>query len=221
MQKVSHEDEEKIKTEENIIIGSTPVDSAIATPPVSIPASVDEFVPEKINSSTQLYENKTEKIMSTIPGLESGRSSDEVEDSLDASQTSTGELHGISQEHDLSLGSTLPLDISSVTCTSETLSPSLAVSDASPAFSNTLVIPTQYVLPKMIVPDVNLNDDQKDNLQKLAYTRILEAYKQVSLSGRSHVHLSLLAHLGIEVLILRHRSTQLYRLHLLVKLSAC
>jgi len=190
--------------EEDIIIESSIADDAIETTPASIPLSVDQPLPEKINLAAQLNENDTETIMSVVPGLESARSYDEVEESLDASHTSTGELQGPSLEHDISLGSTL-LDISAsvcmTTCTSENLSPSVAVSDASAAPSNTLVIPAQYVLPKMIVPDVNLNDDQKDNLQKLAFIRIIEAYKQVALSGGSHVHLSLLAHLGIEVVI--------------------
>lgn len=194
-------DEDKIGVEDDIIIEPSTVDGAISTPS-AVPASVDQSVPEKINSSAQPYENDAETIMSTIPGLDSARSSDGVEDSLDASHTFTGELQGTSQEHDLSLGSTVPLDTSSsncmMTCTSETLSPSLAILDASPPPSNTLVIPTQYVLPKMIVPDVNLSDNQKDNLQKSAFLRILEAYKQVSLCGGSHIHLPLFAHLGIE-----------------------
>lgn len=202
LQEVSQNDEDKIGVEDDIVMEPSTVDGAISTPP-AVPASVDQPVSEKINSCFQPSENDADHIMSTIPGLDSAMSSDGIKDSLDVSHTFTGELQGTNQELDLNLGSIVPLDTSSsncmMTCTPETLSPSLPVSDAAPVPSNTLVGPTQYVLPKMIVLDVDLSEDQKDNLQKSAFMRILEAYKQVSLCGGSHVHLPLLAHLGIEV----------------------
>lgn len=198
--RVDHKVEEEIGIEGGIIESSIAGDSTAGMPP-AIPASLEQPVPEKVSSASPVYEKGTETIMGIIPGLESTRSSDEIVESLDASYAS-GELPDMTQENNMNLEIVLPLDVSSsnciTSCTSETLSPSIAVSDASPVPSNSLVGPTQYLLPKMIVHDVNLNDDQKDHLQKLAFTRILEAYKQVALSGGSQAHLSLLAHLGIE-----------------------
>ncbi|XP_013620490.1 PREDICTED: symplekin isoform X2 [Brassica oleracea var. oleracea] len=56
----------------------------------------------------------------------------------------------------------------------------------------------QFVLPKISAPVVNLSDEEKDSLQKLVFLRIVEAYKQVSMSGGSQLRFSLLAHLGVE-----------------------
>lgn len=200
--RINQMNEDGIMPEGDLVVESSIADNnAIARTADSVPASVEQLVPEKINSDAQLYENDTQTIVSSIPGLESGRSSDEIEGSLDASHSSTGELQGTSQENDISLESTPTLHNSSsncqMTCTSEILSPSIGVLDASPVPSSSLVIPTQH-LPKMVVHDVNLNDDQKDYLQKFAFIRIIEAYKQVSLSGGSHARLSLLANLAIE-----------------------
>ncbi|GMP85857.1 hypothetical protein CsSME_00038859 [Camellia sinensis var. sinensis] len=50
----------------------------------------------------------------------------------------------------------------------------------------------------MSAPVINLADEEKDQLQKLAFTRIVEAYKQIADAGGSHVHFSLLAYLGVE-----------------------
>lgn len=209
--------------EEDVIIAASVADNVIATATTSIAVSVDQPIYEKTNSGVQVSEHGTETIMSIIPGLESAISSDEDEETLDVSHNSTAEYQLTSQELDMSLISALPLDVSSsdvMTYTSDTLSPSVAVSDTSPVPSNNLVVSTQYFLPKMVVPDVNLNDDQKDNLQKLAFIRILEAYKQVSLSGGSQVHLTLLAHLGIEVVTLNQNASLSSSFHFFLQLSA-
>ncbi|KAL0875065.1 hypothetical protein Bca101_024770 [Brassica carinata] len=76
----------------------------------------------------------------------------------------------------------------------------------SPKTTNSLVSSTatslasapQFVLPKISAPVVNLSDEEKDSLQKLVFLRIVEAYKQVSMSGGSQLRFSLLAHLGVE-----------------------
>ncbi|KAK6943497.1 hypothetical protein RJ641_024599 [Dillenia turbinata] len=51
----------------------------------------------------------------------------------------------------------------------------------------------------MSAPVVELSDEQKDDLQMLAYRRIIEAYKQIAVAGGSHAHSCLLAHLGVEL----------------------
>ncbi|XP_010490570.1 PREDICTED: uncharacterized protein LOC104768323 isoform X2 [Camelina sativa] len=56
----------------------------------------------------------------------------------------------------------------------------------------------QFVLPKISAPVVDLSDEEKDSLQKLVFLRIVEAYKQISVSGGSQLRFSLLAHLGVE-----------------------
>ncbi|XP_010423951.1 PREDICTED: uncharacterized protein LOC104708990 [Camelina sativa] len=55
-----------------------------------------------------------------------------------------------------------------------------------------------FVLPKISAPVVDLSDEEKDSLQKLVFLRIVEAYKQISMSGGSQLRFSLLAHLGVE-----------------------
>ncbi|KAI4331577.1 hypothetical protein MLD38_029754 [Melastoma candidum] len=58
--------------------------------------------------------------------------------------------------------------------------------------------PSQFILPKMSAPVLDLADGHKDRLQTSAFARIIEARKQVVLSGGSEVHSSLLCLLGIE-----------------------
>lgn len=69
--------------------------------------------------------------------------------------------------------------------------------------SNSLISSTatsyQLILPKMTAPVISLSDEQRDNLQKLAFMRIIEAHKQASVAGGSHVRFSLLSYLGIEL----------------------
>ncbi|KAJ6837724.1 uncharacterized protein M6B38_323375 [Iris pallida] len=202
--KVHQRDDVKIEAEEDIALDSSATDDIIVPTSSSIPTSVapNPVISERINSAVTVYGNDAENIVNEIPGLESASSFDEIQESLDASHTSTGEIQGASQEHDISLVATLPLEISSpncmVTCTSETLSPRQDLSDAIQAPTSSLVSSLQVFLPKMTISDISLTDEQKDNLQNVALVRIIEAYKQVALSGGSYIHLSLLAHLGIE-----------------------
>ncbi|KAL8167658.1 hypothetical protein V2J09_009157 [Rumex salicifolius] len=54
------------------------------------------------------------------------------------------------------------------------------------------------VLPKIAAPVVDLTEEEKDEIQKVSFARIVNAYKQVAISGGSRMHFSLLAYLGVE-----------------------
>ncbi|KAG6523623.1 hypothetical protein ZIOFF_013488 [Zingiber officinale] len=138
-----------------------------------------------------------------IPGVDSTNSSDEIQESHDASHSSIPELIETSQDLITGLGNTLPSNI---------LSAESLVSDVTGAQSTGVINPDtcqatstssiatsfQYVLPKMIIMDANLTDESKDQLQKEAFIRVLDAYKQAAGSGDSITRRSLLAHLGME-----------------------
>ncbi|KAE9447623.1 hypothetical protein C3L33_20463, partial [Rhododendron williamsianum] len=66
----------------------------------------------------------------------------------------------------------------------------------------------------MSAPVLDLSEEEKDQLQKLAFTRIVEAYKQIATAGGSCVRFALLGCLGIEFPIEGHELTLrvLYRL---------
>uniref|UniRef100_A0A6N2K7K1 Symplekin C-terminal domain-containing protein n=1 Tax=Salix viminalis TaxID=40686 RepID=A0A6N2K7K1_SALVM len=84
---------------------------------------------------------------------------------------------------------------------SEELSPKVAPTDSNSLISSTATsvrLHQPLVLPKMSAPVVNLADEQKDQLQNLAFIRIVEAYKQIAVAGSSPVRFSLLASIGVE-----------------------
>lgn len=75
------------------------------------------------------------------------------------------------------------------------------VSDVNSLASSTATsarVSFQLVLPKMAAPVVDLVDEEKDELLKLAFVRIVEAYKQIAVAGGSQARFSLLAYLGVE-----------------------
>ncbi|GAV75491.1 DUF3453 domain-containing protein/Symplekin_C domain-containing protein [Cephalotus follicularis] len=124
-----------------------------------------------------------------IPGLESSLASTELEDA--------------SQEQVASLGGRSSLDFrpSVSTDRSEELSPKAGRTDFNSLVSSTATsvgLPYPVVLPKMSAPVISLVDEQKDHLQKLAFIRIIEAYKQTAVAGGSQIRFSLLAYLGVE-----------------------
>ncbi|GFY83753.1 HEAT repeat-containing protein [Actinidia rufa] len=76
---------------------------------------------------------------------------------------------------------------------SEELSPKAAITDASSIKSSTATsvgLFAQFVLPKMSAPVMNLADEEKDTLQKLTFTCIVEAYKQIAIAGGTRVHIA-------------------------------
>ncbi|KAF7013771.1 hypothetical protein CFC21_027824 [Triticum aestivum] len=124
----------------------------------------------------------------------------ETQESSETSHAST-EPQG-TQEHSGSFVTPLPADNSSVGISlaqcSETRSPSSSTIDGSQSQFSSLNAPTsQYVLPKLVVTNVDLTDEAKDLLQKEAFLRILERDKQVE-SGGSKARLPLLSHLSVE-----------------------
>ncbi|KAK9290954.1 hypothetical protein L1049_009134 [Liquidambar formosana] len=140
---------------------------------------------------------------SEIPGLESAAHSHGLSETLYDSSLAGTNFEDASQEHATSLGGRSPLNLppSVSTDRSEELSPKSAFTDTSNIISSTATsvgLSNQIVLPKMSAPVIDLADEQKDHLQKMAFVRIVEAYKQITVAGGSHVRFSLLAYLGVE-----------------------
>ncbi|WOL01913.1 hypothetical protein Cni_G10632 [Canna indica] len=138
-----------------------------------------------------------------IPGVDPTNSFDDLRESHDASHSSIPELNETSQDHATSLGDITPSNILSTgsiaTDATEAQSTGVANFDTCQATSTSSHVTSfPYVLPKMTVLDANLTDEEKDQLQKDAFIRILDAYKQVAISGGLDTHFSVLAHLGIE-----------------------
>ncbi|XVE62050.1 hypothetical protein DITRI_Ditri06bG0087800 [Diplodiscus trichospermus] len=159
---------------------------------------------EKIDHPTPSDAHDVGNLESEIPGLDSSVRNDGLSDNQAASSLVSTDLEDASQEQVTSFGGRSPLHVlpSISTDRSEELSPKAAVTDSNSLISSTatsVVSPYCFVLPKMSAPVVNLSDDQKDDLQKLAFIRIIEAYKQTAVAGGSQVRFSLLAYLGVEL----------------------
>ncbi|KAK2656710.1 hypothetical protein Ddye_009762 [Dipteronia dyeriana] len=139
---------------------------------------------------------------SDIPGLNSPAPHDGFAETLVASSLATPDIEDVSQGQVTGFGGRSPLDLPSVsTDRTEELSPKAAIADPSSIISSTatsVTLSSPFVLPKMSAPVVDLTDEQKDQLQKLAFVRIVEAYKQIAVAGGSQVRFSLLAYLGVE-----------------------
>ncbi|RRT48002.1 hypothetical protein B296_00052218 [Ensete ventricosum] len=205
LQKSHQISEEKVMDTVETTLLSSSVGDGSAMMPAILPASVSPFpvVTQNGSSAVSLSLNSaTEERV--IPGVDSTSSTDEIQESHDASHSSNPEVNDSSQDHATSLGSLVPSNVLS-TCSMgtdvlETQSTGVGIFDTSQASSTaSLVTSCQYVLPKMMILDVNLTDEAKDQLQKVAFVRILDAYKQVAISGGLDARCSLLVHLGIEV----------------------
>lgn len=154
---------------------------------------------------------------SGIPGLDSFGRSDALSETFAPSLLASTEvdLEDGSQDQDTSLDLRSPLNLAPSISTdrSEELSPKAAVRDVNSLVSSTatsVVLPSRLVLPKMIAPVVELEDEQKDHLQKSCFMRIIDAYKQIAAAGGSKVRFSILAYLGVEVKILSRNFLVLY-----------
>lgn len=142
---------------------------------------------------------------SGIPGLDSSVQSDGLSETVVTASIASSGFEDSNQENisTLDLSSSLKLSVSRER--SEELSPKAVVSDVNSVVSSTATlagISFQLVLPKMSAPVVDLVDEEKDELQRLAFVRIVEAYKQIAVAGGLQARSSLLAYLGVEVLIL-------------------
>ncbi|KNA19015.1 hypothetical protein SOVF_065440 isoform A [Spinacia oleracea] len=138
-----------------------------------------------------------------IPGLDNACSEGLLDTVASSSLASTDRDDG-SQDQATSVGKrskaeSLP---SISTEKSEELSSKTAAADANIGMASTassLGPVHQFVLPKISAPVIELSGEDKDKLQKLVFLRIVEAYKQVAVSGGSQLRFSLLSYLGVEL----------------------
>ncbi|XP_031475162.1 uncharacterized protein LOC116247253 isoform X1 [Nymphaea colorata] len=141
----------------------------------------------------------------SIPGLEG---SAPVVGSLENEQAcyaSTADSLGTHREDaassGLSFANKVPSTATVSTDHSEALSPRESAADTSwisSAASTNVAFSTSLSLNKTAPPTANLSEEQKDELQKLAYIRIINTYKSVAITGGSDVHFSVLAYIGSE-----------------------
>ncbi|XP_009598060.1 uncharacterized protein [Nicotiana tomentosiformis] len=173
-----------------------------------------EYVTEPLSSKSTplLMENDVSPMQSDvadiennedfIPGLDSVVRKDVSSELVVVSSVDPTELEDGSQEQGSSLvRSSLEVVPSISTDRSEELSPKAAVTDVTSVNSSTAAsvgLSPQLLLPKISAPVIHLPDEQKDNIQKSAFTRVIDAYKQVTVAGGSQTRFSLLAYLGVE-----------------------
>lgn len=127
--------------------------------------------------------NDVEMLDSEIPGLDSSLVLHESQDTIEASQSSTIDTQGtyldqVATSFDKSEESSLK---------------------ESAVESATVSLSSQLLLPKMSMPAVHLSEEEKNNLQKLCFMHIIDAYKQIAAAGGSQIRSSLLVYLGAEV----------------------
>ncbi|GAB4857346.1 hypothetical protein Ancab_015254 [Ancistrocladus abbreviatus] len=139
---------------------------------------------------------------SVIPGLD-GSHGGGLRDASIASTMPDTDVDNGCQDQVGSFGRRPQLDSLPSTSTdrSEELSPKPVTTDANSGSTPTEAFfgsIQQFVLPKISAPVVDLSDEQKDLLQKFAFMRIIESYKQVAVAGGSQLRFSLLAYLGVE-----------------------
>ncbi|KAL1549131.1 hypothetical protein AAHA92_17267 [Salvia divinorum] len=142
-----------------------------------------------------------------IPGLSSATEDDGLPENMDTIPKGSAESDDAIQEKSTNLGGIsiesdrTPTAQSLSTDRSEELSPKAATTDVSSLNFSTATsvgLASQLVLPKIGAPVIHLVDDQKDQLQQLAFVRIVDAYKHVAVAGGSQVRFSVLAHAGLE-----------------------
>lgn len=177
-------------TEQGMDSAGVPISSNV------VPSAIENF-------SATSYEIHDVGNLESIPGLDSTAHDDRFVETLAASSLASADLEEGSQEQVTSLGRRSQLDLlpSMSTDRSEELSPKSALTDANSIISSTETsagLSSQFVLPKLLAPVIDLTDEQKDLIQKLAYARIVDAYKQIAVAGGSHVRFSLLAYLGVQ-----------------------
>lgn len=181
--------------------------------PTDFPAS-DAKIPgmEDVSTPVPFDIQDVGNLESGIPGLDSFPSNNAFSETVVTPSMASSDVEEASQEQGtssvqvISLVQRSPLNVVSSISTdrSEEISPKAAVADVNSVVSSTATSDrsSQLVLPKMTAPVVDLADEQKDYLQKLAFIRIIDAYKQIAVAGGSKVRFSILAYLGVEVIIL-------------------
>ncbi|KAL6520910.1 hypothetical protein OROGR_017479 [Orobanche gracilis] len=153
--------------------------------------------------------NDIEGVSSEIPGLALSTQDDGLPEDVAVSSKGLTDLDDAYQEKFTTIDSSLvvsdrtPVESAHSVSTdkSEELSPKAAITDTSSmnsSVSTSIGLVSQLVLPKLAAPIIYLADEQKDQLQELAFVRIVDAYKQVTVAGGSQVRFSILAHSGME-----------------------
>ncbi|CAN6206548.1 unnamed protein product [Urochloa humidicola] len=190
------QDEERPAKESAVV--SSVADDIVTVPASSpVPSSVNLPMEENSSSPTIPLCIETAEVKVTSTGA---NSSIDILESSETSHAST-EPQG-TQDHVSSFISSFPADNSSaglsLAQSSETRSPSSSTVEANHSQLSSLnSLSSQYVLPKLVVSNIDLSDEAKDMLQKESFLRILESDKQET-SGGSIPRLPLLAHLGVE-----------------------
>ncbi|XP_022978075.1 symplekin isoform X1 [Cucurbita maxima] len=177
-------------------------DSENAITPTSLPvskASISEA--EEVCSIIPSSIHDVANLESGIPGLDSSVQSDGSSDHVVTPSLASSGFDDSNQENisTLELSSSLKLSVSREK--SEELSPKAVVSDVNSLASSIATsagLSSQLVLPKMSAPVVDLVDEEKDELLRLAFVHIVEAYKQIAVAGGLQARFSLLAYLGVE-----------------------
>ncbi|KAL6534378.1 hypothetical protein OROHE_013303 [Orobanche hederae] len=209
----TQEDEEPRLTlaENSLAYDDLSCTSVQATVPISESAfSEDNLSAMEIDFKVITAEvNDIEGVSSEIPGLALSTQDDGLPEDLAASSTGLTDLDDAYQEKFTTLASSLvesdrtPAESAQSVSTdkSEELSPKASTTDTSTmnsSIATSIGLVSQLVLPKLAAPIIYLADEQKDQLQELAFVRIVDAYKQVTVAGGSQIRFSILAHSGME-----------------------
>ncbi|XP_026414316.1 uncharacterized protein LOC113309995 [Papaver somniferum] len=175
--------------------------ATIASIIMTNPGSVGHPIRPKYESptmSSDMHDGGTPE--SGIPGLDSSVCADAMPEAPDASHLTNVDSEGESQDKVTNSDGSFLMDYSSTVSVladkTEEFGLQVPASDTNSVVSTS--ISSQCILPKMSAPVIELTDEQKDQLQKTAFIRIIEAYKQISIAGASDVRFSLLAYLGVE-----------------------
>ncbi|XP_043695297.1 symplekin isoform X2 [Telopea speciosissima] len=180
-------------------VSSSINDLTEAVRPTEVVVSTSAVVPSKMEDCSAIPPEAHDmgNFESGIPGLDSSVYTDGLLETLDTSRLSSADIQGTNQEEVTSLDSS-PLNFPSTGSTPVDRSEELNPNSTTHTTATSVHLSSQYVLPKMSAPVVDLDDEQKDYLQKSAFLHIIEAYKQVKVAGGTHVRFSLLACLGME-----------------------
>ncbi|XP_068340076.1 uncharacterized protein [Pyrus communis] len=206
----SEQEEEQVPDVVDSGVASTGMDYVFGDEPAILPMGLPASSEMEHGCPSLPSDHDMEYLESEIPGLDSAcnsgsepiiASSSTLEDASQEQVTSV-KVENASQEQVTSMGQRTPLNIlpSLSTDKSEELSPRTAVADVSllSSTATSVGLSSHLVLPKMSAPVVILSDEEKDQLQQLAFTRIIEAYKQIAVAGGSQIRCSLLISLGVE-----------------------
>lgn len=141
-----------------------------------------------------------------IPGLTSVTNANMQSETMPVATLTLTDAEDTSQEQDTRLAENPSLDVlpsisndRSVELSAKIMSVDESFQIASTATS--VGLPSYFVLPKMSAPVVNLPDEQRDQLQQVAFSRIIEAYKDAEAAGFSQTRFALLSHIGVEVML--------------------